>query len=98
MKKTSIIILLALAMGLMIFTVACEGESPSLPDTEASIPFDVADDTEDDVEAARGSETPRAFNFDNVTFDDWLRAAEPDDASYRGTVIDKDNLVSAAGN
>ena len=93
MKKTSIIILLAMAMLLMVFTVACEGDSQD-PSDENSRQLD----TDDDVEAARGSDTTESFNFDNVTLDDWLELAQTDDASFRGSSIDMDNLVSASGN
>jgi len=93
MKKTSIIILLALAMLMMVFTVACEDESQTPSGTEDSRQLD---DAGDDIEAARGSDTAEGFNFDNVTLDDWLRIAEPDDASFRGTDVDWDNMVSAS--
>jgi len=94
MKKTSFIILLALVMALMVFAVACDGDSPPPSDPPDSIPLDKDGDGGDDNEAARGSAT---FNFDNITFDDWLKAAETDDASFKKTAIDLDSLVSADG-
>ena len=97
MKKTSII-LLTLAMILMVFTVACGDDSKSPADKEAEDSRQLDDDG-DDVEAARGSDTSGTFNFDNVTFDDWQKLAEPDDeASFRGSAIDDENLVKKDAN
>jgi len=96
MKKTSIIILLTLTMVLLVFTVACGDDSKAPSETEDSRQLD---DDGDDVEAARGSDTSGAFNFDNVTFDDWLEVSTPDDdASFRGSSVDLDNMVSASDN
>jgi len=95
MKKKSIFILLALAMILTVFTVAC-GDDSKAPSDEDSKQLD---DDGDDVEAARGSDTSGAYNFDNITFDDWQDLAEPDDdASFRGSAIDKNDLVKKDGN
>jgi len=91
MNKKSITILLALAMVLMLFAVACGDDSKTSSDADDSRQLDDGDE----VEAARGSDTSGEFNFEKITLDDWIRIGEPDDASYRGTSFDKDNLVSA---
>ena len=91
--KKAIMILLVLAMMLTVFAVACGNDAKPAPEDSRTL-----DDT-DDVEAARGSDSAGAFNFDDVTLEDWLRVAEPDEgASFRGTDIDLGNMKSAAGN
>ena len=98
MKKT-IMILLVLAMMLTVFAVACGNDTKPAPANEDSRTLDDAGEAEDEVEAARGSDTAGAFNFDDVTLDDWLRVAESDEgASFRGTDIDLSNMKSADGN
>ena len=95
MKKT-IMILLVLAMMLTVFAVACGNDAKPAPANEDSRTLDDADDN---VEAARGSDSAGEYNFDNVTFDDWQKIAEPDDgASFRGTAIDMDSLVKKDAN
>ena len=96
MKKKSLIILLALTMILMVFSVACGDKSKAPSDTAED--SRQLDDDGDDVEAARGSDTSDQYNFDNVTFDDWQNMSEPDDASFRGSSIDKDSLAIKDGN
>ena len=89
-------ILLVLAMMLTVFAVACGNDAKPATESEDSRTLDDADD---DVEAARGSDNAGAYNYDNITFDDWQNIAEPDDdASFRGTAIDKDSLVKKDGN
>jgi len=90
MKKT-IMILLVLAMMLTVFAVACGNDAKPAPEDSRTM-----DDTDDDVEAARGSADTGEFNFDNITLEDWIRIGEPDEGvSYRGTAFDTNNLVSA---
>ena len=93
MKKT-IMILLVLAMMLTVFAVACGNDAKPAP--EDSRTLDDTDDTDDDVEAARGSANAGEYNFDDITLEDWIRIGEPDEGvSYRGTAFDTNNLVSA---
>ena len=96
MKRTWII-LLALAMIMMMFAVACGEEKPDSSDTVESKQLDV-DEDDGEVEAARGSDSSEGFNFDNVTLDDWLELSGADDASFRGTAKDTSGWVSADSN
>jgi len=93
MNKKSITILLALAMILMLFAVACGDDSKKASDADDSRQLDDGDD----VEAARGSGTSGGYDFDSLTLEDWQKAGEPDDASFRGSAFDKDNAASMDG-
>jgi len=85
-------------MLLMMFAVACGADSPPPADTGDSRPLDNADETGDEEEAAKSSDSG-GFNFDSITLDDWLEVGEPDGASFRGSSsIDMDNLKSASDN
>ena len=96
MKRTWII-LLVLAMMMAVFAVACGEEKPDTSATTDSRQLEV-DEDDGDIEAARGSDTSGGFNFDNVTLDDWLALAEPDDAAFRGASKDTSDWASAEGN
>jgi len=98
MKKTWIIIL-ALAMMLMVFTVACGEEEPTASNNSDSRQLDVDDDdAEDDVEAARGSNPSGEITFDIDKLGEVLESSGSDDASFRGTARDTSDWASAGGN
>jgi len=99
MKKT-VIILIALAMMLMVFAVGCGEDDTPATDSPDSIPMNLDDDSDDDNEIARGSDSSGVikFNLEGATLDDINMRDDSDDTQYRRSTIDMDNLVSAKDN
>ena len=94
--KRSWIIILALAMLLVVFTVACgeDGAAPSDISDSRQLDFDEDDG---DVETARSSNPTREYNFDIEKLEELLVLSESDEASFRGTARDMSDWASAAG-
>jgi len=95
MKKTTII-LLVLAMVLVVFTVGCGEKDSASSDSQASR---LLGDGNDDIEAARGSDSYIGINVDDinlegVTLDDINMFDDSDGATFKRAEINMDNLVS----
>ena len=96
MKKTWMIIL-ALTMLLMVFTVACGEAGPAASDAQDSRQLEIDEDN-GDVEAARTSDSSGEINFDEAILVDLLALSGSDDASFRGTARDTSGWASAGNN
>jgi len=95
--KKSWIIVLALAMLLVVFTVACGESGPAPSEISGSRQLDI-DVDDNDVETARSSNPSGEYNFDIEKLEELLKLSESDDASFRGTARDTSGWASAGDN